>query len=427
MKFLSGQGIPFNVRCGGHSTAPISCAPTPEGAVLDLSLMRDVSVDTANQTVTFGGGCSWADVDDACWPHGLATVGGTVSHTGVGGLVLHGGFGFLSGQYGLAVDVLKSVEIVLANGDAVTASEAENSDLFWAVRGAGSSFGVVTSFTSKAFPQGEIWGGMMFFTMDKLAKAVDWVNFWAANNDGRQVTNMGFTHAPPGPDPSAPRLPIIILQIAYLGDNPSEKGPAFFAPVFEIEPIMKQVGVMPYPQINKGGDTEIFPWGRRYLFGGANFKTPISASTVETIADKFFSFSRDHPGAGTEGSVMLFEGVPHNAYRKVPIDATAFNSRGDYYNIGFSWTWDDASLDDEVRGFNRKIQKEVRALGYNDGEHKDGVGIYINYMNSGAVSAKDAFGVNGARLGELKEKYDPDNVFDKLWKLLPKKEEQWVA
>lgn len=392
--------------------------------MLDLGLLRDVSVDAANGTVTYGGGCSWADVDDALWPHGLATVGGTVSHTGVGGLVLHGGYGFLSGLHGLAVDCLVSVEIVLANGEAVTASETENTDLFWAVRGAGSSFGVVTSFTSKVFPQGKVWGGLIFYTLDKLPKLVDFLNFWAENNDGRQATNMAFTHAPPNPDPAAPRPPLVGMQIVHLGPNPAEEGPAFFAPLLEIDALVKQVGVQPYPQVNKGGDTEVFPPGRRYLFGGANFTLPIPLSTVETISDRFFAFSRTHADADTKGSILLFEGIPNGRYRKVPADATAFNSRGDYYNIGVGWTWDDPALDAEVRSYNSVFQKEARGLGYHDSELKDGVGIYLNYMNSGTFTAKDAFGGNGARLAELKKKYDPDNLFDKLWKLLPRKEEQ---
>jgi FAD/FMN-containing dehydrogenase len=253
------------VKGGGHSTAPLSCAPTPEGAVLDLGLLRDISVNVANKTVTYGGGCTWAEVDDALCSRGLATVCGTISHTGVGGLVLHGGFGFLSGLHGLAVDCLVSVEMVLANGEAVTASETENPDLFWVVRGAGSSFGVVTSFTSKVFPQGEVWAGLIFYTLDKLPKLVDFLNFWAANNDGRQVANMAFTHAPPSPDPAAPRPPLVGMHIVHLGSHPAEEGPAFFAPLLDIDALVKQVGMQTYPQVNKGGDTALFPPGRRYL------------------------------------------------------------------------------------------------------------------------------------------------------------------
>lgn len=388
--------------------------------------MRDVSVDATNKTVAFGGGCLWADVDDALWPHSLATVGGTVSHTGVGGLILHGGFGFLSGLHGLAIDCLLSIEVVLVDGTTVTASETENSDLFWAMRGAGSSFGVATSFTSRVFPQGEVWGGIFLFTLDKLPKLVDFFNFWAANNDGRQTVNLVFTYAPSqGPDPTAPRPPLAAMQAVQLGANPSVDGPAFFGPLLEIDALMKMVGVQPYPQINKGGDTDMFPSGQRYLLGGTNFTVPISLETVETISERFFSFSRANPGAGIEGSILMLEGIPNQRYRKIPTESMAFNSRGDYHNLGVTWTWNDPSFDGEVRRNNSTMQKEIRALGYNDGELKDGVGVYINYVNSGSMSAQDAFGSNGRRLGDLKKKYDPKNVFDKLWKLLQQKDEQW--
>ncbi|KAF7562972.1 hypothetical protein G7046_g1175 [Stylonectria norvegica] len=176
VKFATANGILFNVKGGGHSTSQTSSAPSPDGMVLDMSLMRGVSVDAAAQTVTFEGGCLWRDVDDALWPHGLATPGGTVSHTGVGGLILHGGFGILSGIHGLTIDVLLSCQVVLADGSIVTASETENTDLFWALRGAGSSFGVVTQFTSKVFPQGDVWGGMVILAADKLPAVVDFIN-----------------------------------------------------------------------------------------------------------------------------------------------------------------------------------------------------------------------------------------------------------
>jgi hypothetical protein len=389
--------------------------------------MRDVSVDTTKPSVTFGGGCLWGDVDDALWEHRLATTGGTVSHTGVGGLILHGGFGVLSGLHGLTIDCLLSAEVVLANGDIVTASETENPDLFWAIRGAGSSFGVVTSFTSKAFPQGDVWGGVMIFTEDKLPGLVEFFNFWAANNDGRQTTSMGLAHAPPGPTPDAPRPRVVLFQVTHVGDDPLNDGPKFFSPLLEMGPIMKMVGPKPYPEMNKVGDNDAFAPGRRYLFGGANIQTPLSLKTVEAIRDKFFAFSTSHPGSGSEGSLCLFEGISKNKSSKVPTDATAFNSRGKYYNIGFVWTWDDASLDGEVRTYNRQVQQEVREMGYNDANYADGVGRYLNYVSTETISAEAAFGANGKRLRGLKEKYDPNNFFDKLWKLIPQKEEQWAS
>ncbi|KAH7492813.1 hypothetical protein FOMA001_g1437 [Fusarium oxysporum f. sp. matthiolae] len=393
VKFATSNGIKFNVKGGGHSTSQTSCAPSPEGMVLDLSLMRDVSVDTEANTVSFGGGCLWKDVDEALWPKGLATVGGTVSHTGVGGLILHGGYGVLSGIHGLAIDVLLSCQVVLADGSIVTASSTENSDLFWALRGAGSSFGVVTQFTSKIFPQGDIWGGMAFL--------------------------------PPSALPAVIKPLVVLVQMAQMGPNPEEDGQKYFAPILELEALMKQVGPMPYPMINQGAD-EVFAKGSRYLFGGANFTLPMELSTAESIRDKFTGFVEDTPG--TEGSVVMIECIPQKTIRTIPVESTSFNSRGNYYNVGINYKWMDESLDAKIRQFNRGFQKSIRELGYDDKALSDGIGHYLNYVSTDTISAEEAFGSNSKRLRGLKKRYDPNNVFDKLWKLVGEVEDNnWIA
>ncbi|KAJ4131068.1 hypothetical protein NW768_006609 [Fusarium equiseti] len=424
VKFATSSGIKFNVKGGGHSTSQTSCAPSPEGMVLDLSLMRDVSVDADAQTITFGGGCLWRDVDEALWAKGLATIGGTVSHTGVGGLILHGGYGVLSGKHGLAIDNLISCQVVLADGSIVTASATENSDLFWALRGAGSSFGVVTQFTSKAHPQGDIWGGMAFFSIEKLPAIVEFMNTWGATNDGKQLFVAAFTRAPPGPDPDAPRPPVIGTRMAYLGENPGEEGPKYFAPILEIGAMMQHVGPMPYPAINQGSDDQLKSGGR-YLFGGSNFTLPMKLSTAETINKRFEEFTEAIPG--TKSSVVLLECIPYQKIKEVPVESTAFNSRGQYFNIGVVYTWEDENLDTEIRMFNRSFQNEVRELGYNDKSYTDGIGHYLNYVETDDISAEEAFGSHSKRLRSLKKKYDPDNVFDKLWKLIGQVEDNWVG
>ncbi|KAF4955717.1 hypothetical protein FSARC_11778 [Fusarium sarcochroum] len=424
VKFATSHGIKFNVKGGGHSTSQTSSAPSPEGMVLDLSLMRDVSVDTEAQTVTFGGGCLWKDIDETLYSKGLATVGGTVSHTGVGGLILHGGYGVLSGIHGLAIDVLISCQVVLADGSIVTASKSENPDLFWALRGAGSSYGVVTQFTSKAFPQDDIWGGLMILPPQALPTVIEFLNKWGATNDGTQIFLAGFTYAPPGPDPDAPRPPVVLAQMAHIGPNPAEEGPKYFAQMLELEALVKQVGPMPYPAINQGAD-ENFRGGHRYLFGGSNFTLPMQLSTAESIRDRFTEFIESTPG--TKGSILMMESIPHHKIKTIPVESTSFNSRGSYYNIGISYKWEDENLDTKVREFNRGFQNAIRELGYNDKSMADGIGGYLNYINTDSVSAEDAFGSNSKRLRALKKQYDPDNVFDKLWKLVGEVEDQWLA
>lgn len=423
VKFATANGIAFNVKGGGHSTSAASSAPSPEGMVLDLSLMRDVSVDVQAQTVSFGGGCLWGDVDKALWEHGLATTGGTVSHTGVGGLILHGGYGYLSGLHGLTVDLLLSCEVILADGSIVTASETENPDLFWAMRGAGSSFGVVTKFTSKAFVQGPIWAGVFVFSVDKLPALVEFVNTWGETNDGRQVLSLACGHAPPAPDNlTAPRPKAIIMQMVHLGDNAEVLGPEYFAPMLKLDYMHKMAGPMPYSSINTIGDEDLFPPGRKYLLGGANFTLPLTLATAEAILDKFWGFGDDHPqDMGMQGSVCLFECLSRHKSSTVSSSATAFNNRGNYYNIILVHNWEDAAHDSEVRLFNRQLQKDIRSLGYNNDKLDDGVGMYINYASPDVVvNAETAFGSNAQRLKDVKAIYDPANVFNKAWKLAKK-------
>lgn len=168
------QVFPLAVYGGGHSTGGDNCSSG--GMVIDLRKIRSTSVDLETQTVTFGGGCTWEDVNGALWNHGLATVGGTVGDTGVGGLILCGGYGYLTGRLGLALDCLVSCEVVLANGDIVTASKEEKADLFWALRGSGPNFGIVTCFTSQGYPQGDCWAGFLGYYPDKLPALVEFGN-----------------------------------------------------------------------------------------------------------------------------------------------------------------------------------------------------------------------------------------------------------
>ncbi|KAJ4176605.1 hypothetical protein NW755_014325 [Fusarium falciforme] len=155
--------------------------------------MRNVSVDLAARTVTYEGGCLFGDVDSALAAHGLATVGGLYNQTGVGGLVLGGGHGFLTARHGLAIDNLVSVEMVLADGSIVEVSETQKPDLFWAVRGAGAQFGIVTRFTSRAHPQGNVWGGALLFTLDKVPELIAFATAFA-NRGEHYIAVMGLMY-----------------------------------------------------------------------------------------------------------------------------------------------------------------------------------------------------------------------------------------
>jgi len=407
IKFAIAHSIPFTACGGGHSTSGSSASDG--GLVIDLRRMRDASVDPEARTITFGGGCLWSDVDDAAWIHGLSTPGGGVSHTGVGGLILGGGFGFLSARDGLTIDCLLSVEVVLADGTITTASDAENPDLFWALRGAGQGFGIATSFTSRVFPQGNVWAGSIVFPVSRIADVVAGANavLEAEKRDRAVVVGLAFV---PMPEPT----PALVVLAFF--DGPQDAGEKAFAPLLSLGPLASTAQEVAYPAVNTLANP-MFPHGGRYQFGGANATYPLSAAVVQATADAWFDgLNALNSADDLRGSAVMFEGIPSTKIREVAPEATAFASRGSYFNVALIMNWKNAASDAAVMEFRRKIAAQIRSMGFEGDEvGGKGVGHYYNYLSS-RVSAEAAFGGNAARLKELKAKYDPDNRFDKLWK-----------
>lgn len=385
--------------------------------MIDLSLLRDVSVDTAKQTITYGGGCLWSEVDEAAAQHGLATPGGTVNHTGVGGLVLGGGFGFLSPKHGLTIDVLLEVEVVLADGSVVTASDTENPDLFWALRGAGTSFGAVTRFTSRAFPQGDVWAGVLIFTPDQISEVVEGCNAVLAGEGAREGGNsallLAFGYSPP-PD----RSRVIVAQVFHNGG--AEEGERAYAPLLAVGPHLNAVQAVPYKVVNSLANAGV-PHGGRYQFGAANVTYPVDVRVVQEAAKVWWEgierFSSDPGREDLRGSIIGYELFPNDKAREVAPEATAFANRGKYFNVAVLMSWKNPESDREVRRFKQEVAALVRDKGFKGDEvGGEGVGHYNNYLDS-SISAEGAFGSNAKRLKELKQKFDPENRFDKLWKL----------
>lgn len=413
IKWSNKQALPFTVCGGGHSTSGQS-SKGPEGVVIDLSLIRSVTVDTSAQTITYGGGCLWSEVDAAAAEHGLATPGGTVNHTGVGGLVLGGGFGFLSPRHGLTIDVLLEVEAVLADGSIVTASESENADLFWALRGAGTSFAAVTRFTSRAFPQGDVWAGVLIYAPDQLGDVVRAANEVLAGQDGGQAMLLAFGYSPPPGD----RTRVIVAQVFHNG--PAEEGEERYAPLLKVGPHLNAVRTVPYAAVNGLANAGV-PHGGRYQFGAANVTFPVDVGVVQEAARLWWEgierFSADPDREDLRGSIVGYELFPNDKAREVPAEATAFANRGKYFNVAVLMSWKNAESDKEVRAFKQEVAALIRDKGFKGDEvGGEGVGHYNNYLDS-SISAEGAFGSNAKRLKELKKKYDPENRFDKLWKL----------
>lgn len=221
--------------------------------------MRSVTVDPIAKSITAQGGALWSDVDTEAEKFGLAAVGGTINHTGIGGLTLGGGYGYLTGKHGLVIDNLLEVEMVLADGSIVTASETENPDLFWAVRGAGASFGVATKFVYRAHEQkGPVWGGLLVFPKTQLEHIVAFCNTVLdaeKNLDGKATVLLGFASPPPA------LSPVVMAGVVYLGAEEQAKG--FFEPLLGLSPLADMTSGMPYSGANAIFNGAMFPGVRR--------------------------------------------------------------------------------------------------------------------------------------------------------------------
>jgi hypothetical protein len=375
VNFATTHNIPLAIKGGGHNPSGESSARSPQDLVIDLSLMRSVAVNTTAQTVTYGGGCTWDDVDSACWEHGLATVGGTVSHTGVGGLVLGGGYGMLTGRYGMAVDLLVSAEVVLADGSIVTTSESENPDLFWALRGAGSSFGVVTSFTSKAFPQGAAWGGLLVFPVfDEIVdKVVAFVNEYHEKTNGDQWL-MILAVADPS---SGMRM----LAAVMFHNGSEEAGKEFYKPLLEIQPgpVVNTTGEMPYPQINQIQNAQA-KQGRRYAFGGASFTCPLDAKLFRDAAEEFYAGINKEGNEQLRTSGLGWELIPQGkvVQNGKEGDLTSFNGREGRYTVVTLLSWDTDEKDGEIRGI---VDRTTQVFKAHEESTSDGAEAYYNYLS----------------------------------------------
>ncbi|ORY10626.1 hypothetical protein BCR34DRAFT_485287 [Clohesyomyces aquaticus] len=411
LKFARANKIPFVVRGGGHSTSGSSAID--DGLVIDLSKMRKVTVDPEAKTIKAEGGTIWEDVDVEAAKYGLATVGGTVNHTGVGGLTLGGGYGYLTGKYGLTIDNLLSVEIVLASGELVTASSASNPDLFWAIRGAGQNFGVVTSFTFQGHPQpNPVFAGTLVFPPTKIPEIVTFANKFHATNDGNQAILWGFSAPPPA------NAPVVLMQLFYNG--PESDAKEFFADLFNAEPLVDMTSMIPYEKLNSLLNHATGFDGRKQ-FGGGAFKLPLNPAFVQSLLSDFTEFVERHERMGE--SMLLFETVPYKKVVEVPSGEMAFANRGDYYNLASMFKWFDPALDGEIREFSKGLLKKASQTAGVVQDEKireiEGVGVYGNYSNND-VSAKEVYGSNARKLEELKHKYDPDNLFSRGLRLVPR-------
>ncbi|EIN04500.1 FAD binding domain protein [Punctularia strigosozonata HHB-11173 SS5] len=404
--YATRNALDIAIKGGGHSC---SGASSSEGLVIDLARLNSVRVDEGPCRIVVGGGAVWADVDAEAAKYNLATVGGTVNHTGkrsVGGLTLGGGYGWLTAKYGLTIDNLEEVEVVLANGEVVTANESRHSDLFWAVRGAGTNYGVVTYFTLRAYPQtNPIWSGLLVFPPTALSALFGAAQNWA-RAAGENESAMIFMACPP------PEFKPCLVVIPFYNGS-ADEGKDKFKVFYDVGPVADMTQEMPYSSLN-AVQNPMATHGDRKLFKSTAFAS-LEPSRFQHLFDEYAKLTTSHPEAGA--SALIVELHPFEKVVSVPNSATSFANRGRWYNINLAMRWKTAALDSFMRAWSGE---QVAYLENND-DNTDFAGArgYSNY-GLGDERVRDVFGENYDRLAQLKAKYDPDNVFHKWFPVAPK-------
>lgn len=381
------QGLEIAVRGGGHNVA--GRATCDGGMMIDLSPMKGISVDPMMRTVRAEAGVTWGELNRATQAHGLATTGGVISTTGVAGLTLGGGIGWLMGKYGLAIDNLLSVEVVLADGQVLTASAESHPDLFWAVRGGGGNFGVATSFEFRLHAVGPtVAGGLV---AHPVATAREVFRFYREQTRAAPDELTMFAALVHSPDEA--RVPVAGIVACHCG--PLDVGLAALQPVKEFgPPVMDAMGPIEYSGMNGMLDGE-YPRGTRNYWK-SSFLAELDDDAIDTIV-------RCYQHCPTPMSHLLVEHV-HGAAARVPGDATAFPHRSEGYNFVILAQWTDPADDARCIDWARESFAEMQPY------TRDG--RYVNYLDADdAHGIASAYGANHPRLQRLKLKYDPENRF----------------
>jgi len=393
VNFARDNALKLSVRGGGHSGPGFGT--NDGGVVLDFSRMRGVRVDLGAKTARAEGGTTWGDFNAATHAYGLATTGGVISTTGIAGLTLGGGIGYLSRGQGLSLDNLISADVVTADGKLLVASEDENADLFWAIRGGGGNFGVCTSLEYKLQPVGNVYWGPMFFEVEKTQTILEFYRDYIKDAPREMGAFPVFQIAPPLPFiPEDRHGDMFVGIVACWSGDPADGERQFkaFHDVAEVKAEM--VGPVPYPAINAAFD-ELFPTGIRQYWKG-NF--------VKELTDEAIAAHVQHgPNAPTVSSTMHLYPI-NGACQDVADDATAFGHRDANFSMVVLAASDDPA-DDEAH------TKWVRDYSDAIAPHSE-PGGYINFMDDDdGGRVRDNYGGNYDRLVELKRRYDPDNFF----------------
>ena len=394
VKYARENQLLIAVKGGGHNSA--GNAVCDDGMMIDLSLMQQVEVDPDNQTVKVEGGCLLGRVDEVTQKHGLAVSAGIISHTGVGGLTLGGGFGWISRKYGLSIDNLLAVTIVTADGSIIRASDTENPDLFWAIRGGGGNFGIVTTFEFQAANIGtEVYTGPVVKRFEDAKEYIRFHRDYVRKMPEEMTIWMVIRHAPP-----LPFIPeeyhgklVVLIPFVWLGDE--EEGARLIQPIRDFgETIGDGSGIKPWSGWQAAFDGLASHGARNY------WKSHHIKELPDECIDIFRTFAEKMPSDECEIFIPHMEGAP----ARIHPSATAFPHRNTPFVLNIHTRWQDASDDKRAIAWAKEFHEATRPFSQ---------GVYVNFLSEeGADRVKEAYtGDVWERLVEAKNKWDPENTF----------------
>jgi FAD/FMN-containing dehydrogenase len=394
VNFARDSGLMLAVRSGGHNIA--GSAMCDDGIVIDLSKMKRATVSPGNRRVMIEAGATLADLDAATQAYGLATPVGINSTTGLAGLTLGGGFGWLSRKYGMTIDNLESAEVVTAAGQVVRASAAEHPDLFWALRGGGGNFGVVTRFEFRLHAVGpDVLSGLIVYPLDQAGPVLRQYRDFAATAPDELSCWALMRQAPP-----LPFLPeevhgrgIVALALLYAGDP--RRGEPLIEPLRKFGvPVGEHVGVQPYVAWQQAFDPLLAAGARNYW----------KSHNFSTLSDKLFDVAIDYIGRQPSPQCEIFFGALGGASTRPSPDSTAYPHRDAEFVMNVHARWDSPGDDERCIGWARNF--------FNASAPFANGGVYVNFMTADEGDRlRAAYGPNYDRLASVKRAYDPDNLF----------------
>ncbi|KAF5333332.1 hypothetical protein D9611_002268 [Ephemerocybe angulata] len=397
LQYAKQEGLPVAVRGGGHNAAGASSVEG--GLIVDLSRhLNKVRIDANAKLGYVGGGSVWRTVDEEAMKHGLATVGGTVNHTGVGGLTLGGGYGWLTNRHGLAADNLRQATVVTADGSILTANSKENEDLFFAIRGGGGNFGVITEFVYQLHPQrSTVFAGPVIYAPDSLKKIIEITNRWWPNAGENEAMCQVATVDPEG-------RPIFVLLMFYNGSE--SEGRYAYKEFLDVGPIIDLAKEIPFEDLNAMQNAQSGP-GRGAYLKGIKQKAPDFASTLKVLIQ----------AGEISQNQNFFPSIIYDLSPRIEPEHPAYICLG----------WGEEKTQ-EARATAQKLvdiliegQKglsKTEQSGYTNYD-TDAALLDVGYTAGNGDRAKLAFSSNYPKLQIIKKKYDPENVFNRWFPIIP--------